>query len=98
MSTDALNDLTKQEYRHGFITDIESESLPPGLSEDIVRAISLKKHEPEFMLQWRLQAYRQWLTMKEPTWQKVKYNPIDYQSIVYYSAPKQKKGLKSLDE
>jgi Fe-S cluster assembly protein SufB len=98
MSTDALNDLTKQEYRHGFVTDIESESLPPGLSEDIIRAISVKKHEPAFMLEWRLQAYRQWLTMKEPTWPKVTYNPIDYQSIVYYSAPKQKKGPKSLDE
>src|SRR6185295_6749098 len=67
-------------------------------SEDIIRAISAKKHEPEFMLNWRLNAYRHWLTMQEPTWQKVEYNKIDYQSIVYYSAPKQKKGPKSLDE
>jgi Fe-S cluster assembly protein SufB len=98
MSTDALREITDREYQHGFITDIESETLPPGLSEDIVRKISALKHEPEFMLEWRLQAFRQWLTMKEPTWQNVTYNPIDYQAIVYYSAPKQKKGPKSLDE
>jgi Fe-S cluster assembly protein SufB len=98
MSTDAIRDVTRQEYQHGFVTDIESETLPPGLSEDIIRAISAKKHEPEFMLNWRLSAYRHWLTMKEPTWQKVTYNPIDYQAISYYAAPKQKKGPKSLDE
>jgi Fe-S cluster assembly protein SufB len=98
MSTDAIQQVTTQEYQHGFVTDIESESLPPGLNEDIVRAISAKKHEPEFLLNWRLTAFRQWQTMKEPTWQNVHYNPIDYQSIVYYSAPKQKKGPKSLDE
>jgi len=98
MSTDALREITDREYQHGFVTDIEADTLPPGLSEDIVRKISALKHEPEFMLEWRLTALRHWLTMKEPTWQNVKYNPIDYQSIVYYSAPRQKKGPKSLDE
>jgi len=98
MSTDALHDITTREYQHGFVTDIEADTLPPGLSEDIVRKISAIKGEPEFLLQWRLTALRHWLTMKEPTWQNVTYNPIDYQSIVYYSAPKQKNGPKSLDE
>src|SRR5205814_996792 len=86
-------------YGAGFITDIESESVPPGLSEDVIRLISTKKGEPQFLLDWRLKAYRHWLTMTEPTWQNVHYPPIDYQSIVYYSAPKQKKdGAKSLEE
>jgi Fe-S cluster assembly protein SufB len=98
MSTDALHEIANREYQHGFVTDIEADTLPPGLNEDIVRRISAIKGEPEFMLQWRLTAFRQWLTMKEPTWQNVHYNPIDYQSIVYYSAPKQKAGPKSLDE
>jgi len=98
MGTDALHEITNREYQHGFVTDIEADTLPPGLNEDIVRRISALKHEPEFMLEWRLTAFRHWLTMKEPTWQNVTYNPIDYQSIVYYSAPKQKKGPKSLDE
>jgi Fe-S cluster assembly protein SufB len=88
-----------REYRAGFVTDIESEKIPPGLSEDVIRLISTKKREPEWLLEWRLKSYRHWLTMKEPTWQNVHYPPIDYQSIVYYSAPKQqKKGPKSLDE
>src|SRR5688500_5294230 len=98
MTTDALHEIANREYQHGFVTDIEAETLPPGLNEDIVRKISALKHEPAFMLEWRLTAFRHWLTMHEPTWQNVKYNPIDYQSIVYYSAPKQKKGPKSLDE
>jgi Fe-S cluster assembly protein SufB len=98
MGTDALHEITNREYQHGFVTDIEADTLPPGLNEDIVRRISALKHEPEFMLEWRLTAFRHWLTMKEPTWQNVTYNPIDYQSIVYYSAPRQKKGPKSLDE
>jgi Fe-S cluster assembly protein SufB len=89
---------TSQDYKYGFVTDIESDSAPPGLSEDIVRFISAKKNEPEFLLEWRLKAYRHWLTMKEPTWPKIKYPPIDYQEIIYYSAPKQKDGPKSLDE
>jgi Fe-S cluster assembly protein SufB len=92
-------ELANKEYSAGFITDIESEAVAPGLSEDVIRLISSKKKEPEFLLEWRLKAYRHWLTMTEPTWAHVHYPPIDYQSIVYYSAPKQKKdGPKSLDE
>jgi Fe-S cluster assembly protein SufB len=99
MSSDTtVQELANREYRAGFVTDIEAETVPPGLNEDIVRLISAKKGEPEFMLQWRLKAFRHWLTMKEPTWANVHYPPIDYQSIVYYSAPKQKSGPKSLDE
>jgi Fe-S cluster assembly protein SufB len=99
MSSTDIRDLAGREYRAGFVTDIESESIAPGLSEDVVRLISAKKGEPEFLLQWRLKALRHWLTMKEPTWANVHYPPIDYQSIVYYSAPKQKKaGPKSLAE
>jgi Fe-S cluster assembly protein SufB len=103
MSTvDQIQDLTKQEYKWGFITSIEEDRLPNGLNEDIVRAISLKKGEPEFMTEWRLKAYRYWASLEqkhaEPTWANVKYPPIDYQALSYYSAPKQKKELKSLDE
>jgi Fe-S cluster assembly protein SufB len=99
MSDWTVQDIANREYRAGFVTDIESESIPAGLSEDVVRLISAKTGEPECMLQWRLKAFRHWLTMKEPTWQNVHYPPIDYQSIVYYSAPKQKKdGPQSLDE
>jgi Fe-S cluster assembly protein SufB len=98
-STSTIQELANKEYQYGFVTDIESESLPRGLSEDIVRMISAKKNEPEFMLEWRLKAYRHWLTMKEPSWANVKYPAIDYQNIIYYSAPKSKKaGPKSLDE
>ncbi len=86
-----------QEYKYGFVTDIEQDTLPPGLNEDVIRAISEIKNEPEFMLKWRLKSYRQWLKMEEPTWAKVDYPPIDYQAISYYSAPK-KKELNSLDE
>jgi Fe-S cluster assembly protein SufB len=99
MPTPSLQDLTSREYSAGFVTDIESEQVPPGLNEEIVRTISQKKGEPAFLLEWRLRALRQWLTMKEPAWQNVHYPAIDYQKIVYYSAPKQKKdGPKSLDE
>ncbi|HLD13543.1 MAG TPA: Fe-S cluster assembly protein SufB [Burkholderiales bacterium] len=98
-SNQDIEALIKREYQAGFVTDVEQESLPPGLSEDVVRAISAKKHEPEFMLAWRLQAYRHWLSMQEPTWAHVRYPRIDYQDIVYYSAPKSKKDApKSLDE
>src|SRR5271157_2348225 len=86
------------QYKYGFETDIESEKAPKGLSEDTVRFISAKKNEPQWMLEWRLEAYRRWLTLKEPTWARVKYNPIDYQDLYYYSAPKKKAGVKSLDE
>jgi Fe-S cluster assembly protein SufB len=88
----------EQEYRWGFITDIEADSAPPGLSEDIIRLISAKKGEPDWMLQWRLKALRHWFTMTEPTWANVHYPPIDYQKIVYYSAPRQRKRPGSLDE
>ena len=95
---ETIEQLANREYKYGFVTDIEADSLPPGLSEDIVRAISAKKNEPEFMLEYRLKAYRHWLTMREPDWAMVKYPKIDYDSIIYYSAPKPKKVLGSLDE
>ena len=92
-------DLTNREYKYGFITDIETEAFPKGLNEDIIRLISERKKEPAFMLEWRLKAFRHWKTMKEPHWANLKFNPIDYQAITYYSAPKQKTDkLKSLDE
>lgn len=94
----SVTTLVNQPYKYGFVTDIESETLPAGLSEDTVRAISAKKGEPEFMLDFRLRAYRHWLTLTEPTWQDVQYPPIDYQTIVYYSAPKQKEKKQSLEE
>ena len=90
--------VTSQEYKYGFVTDIESDSLPPGLNEDVVRAISAKKMEPEFLLEWRLKAFRHWQKMEEPNWAHVTYAPIDYQKIIYYSAPKETKKLDSLDE
>jgi len=91
--------LTRAEYKAGFVTDIEQETLPPGLNEDVIRFLSSTKGEPEWLTEWRLKAYRYWLTMKEPAWSNVHYPPIDYQAISYYSAPKQKKGgPKSLDE
>ncbi|MDP9361238.1 MAG: Fe-S cluster assembly protein SufB [Acidobacteriota bacterium] len=93
-----IEQIASQEYKYGFVTDIESDQAPPGLNEDIIRLISAKKNEPEWMLDFRLKALRHWTTMKEPTWANVKYGPIDYQSICYYSAPKQKKKLNSLDE
>jgi len=97
--SDSVLDLTNREYKAGFVTDIEAETIPPGLNEDIIRVISAKKQEPDWMLEWRLKAYRHWLTMKEPAWANVRYPAIDYQSIVYYSAPKTKTGgLKSLEE
>jgi Fe-S cluster assembly protein SufB len=93
-----IEQIASQEYKYGFVTDIESDVAPPGLNEDIIRLISSKKGEPQWLLDWRLKAFRHWLTMKEPTWANVHYDPIDYQSISYYSAPKQKKQLNSLDE
>jgi Fe-S cluster assembly protein SufB len=101
MSTAAetIAGLVRKEYKYGFVTDVETESAPPGLNEDIVRFISAKKREPEFLLEWRLRAYRHWLTMREPNWAHVHYPPIDYQDSVYYSAPKQKgDGPRSLEE
>jgi len=97
-----INDLTQQEYKWGFITSVDEDRLPPGLNEDVVRAIAIKKGEPEFMVEWRLKAYRYWASLEqkqaEPTWANVKYPPIDYQALSYYSAPKKKAELKSLDE
>ena len=93
-----IEELANKEYKYGFVTDLEADSLPNGLNEDIIKQLSALKNEPEFMLEWRLKAYRQWLTMKEPTWPNVKYPPIDYQAISYYSAPKKKPNLNSLDE
>jgi Fe-S cluster assembly protein SufB len=89
---------TQSEYKYGFTSDIEMDALPKGLNEDVVRAISAKKNEPEFLLEFRLKAYRQWLEMTEPKWPNVDYPPIDYQDIIYYAAPKNRKQLDSLDE
>jgi Fe-S cluster assembly protein SufB len=96
--TNTIEEFASQEYKYGFVTDIEADSAPPGLNEDIIRLISAKKQEPEWLLEWRLKAFRHWQTMEEPRWSNVKYPPIDYQAIVYYSAPKQNKLLKNLDE
>src|ERR1700760_3228214 len=98
-TADQLESLMDRGYRHGFVTDIESDTVPPGLDEDVVRMISRKKNEPAFLTQWRLDALRHWLTMPEPKWAHVNIAPIDYQGISYYSAPKNKTdGPKSLDE
>ena len=98
-SPDTIQSLANQEYKWGFVTDIEADAIPRGLSEDVVRLISAKKNEPEWLLEWRLKAYRHWLTMKEPTWANIHYPAIDYNDIIYYSSPKSKKdGPKSLDE
>jgi Fe-S cluster assembly protein SufB len=97
MST-AIESLVNKEYPYGFVTDVETDTIPRGLNEDVVRLISSKKSEPAFMLEWRLKAYRRWLTMKEPHWGNLHYNPIDYQDIIYYSAPKSVKPLQSLEE
>jgi Fe-S cluster assembly protein SufB len=104
MSTNVntIRDLAEREYKWGFVTEIEAERVPKGLNEDIIRTISAKKHEPQFMLDWRLKAYRHWASLEkaqaEPKWANIKYAPINYQDIVYYSAPKQKPGLKNLNE
>jgi len=93
-----IEELTNKEYKYGFVTDIEADTLPKGLNEDIIRQLSAIKGEPEFLLEWRLKAYRHWLTMEEPTWPNVHYPKIDYQDLHYYSAPKKKPKLNSLDE
>jgi len=99
MSNQYLKEIVNKNYEYGFVTAIESDSFAPGLSEDVIRRISKQKNEPAFMLEWRLQAYKHWLTMEEPLWAKVKFDKINYQDIIYYSAPKSKKdGPKSLDE
>ena len=91
-----IEEFANREYEHGFVTDVEQETLPPGLNEEVVRFISAKKDEPEWLLEWRLKAYRHWLTMSEPKWPNVKYPQIDYQAISYFAAPAKK--LDSLDE
>jgi Fe-S cluster assembly protein SufB len=91
-------ELASREYEHGFVSDIDTDIIPKGLDEDVVRLISSKKNEPEWLLEWRLQAYRHWVEMTEPTWQNARYNPIDYQNIAYYAAPKPKPKLASMDE
>jgi Fe-S cluster assembly protein SufB len=104
MSTNVntIRDLAEREYKWGFVTDIEEERVPKGLNENTIRVISAKKNEPEFMLEWRLKAYRHWASLEEaeaePKWANIKYGPINYQDITYYSAPKRKPALKSLDE
>ena len=101
-SINTIQDLTNQEYKWGFVTTVEEDKIPKGLNEDVIRVISAKKNEPEFMLDWRLKAYRHWASLEkanaEPKWANVKFAPIDYQDMVYYSAPKKKPSLKSLEE
>jgi Fe-S cluster assembly protein SufB len=97
-STQVVQDLARREYKYGFISDVEQDIVPRGLSEDVVRLISQKKNEPAWLLDWRLKAYRIWRTMKEPTWANIKYGPIDYQNMIYYAAPKYRPSLESLDE
>ena len=98
-ANETIQELANQEYKYGFVTDIEADAIPRGLSEEVIRTISARKSEPSFLLEWRLRAYRHWLTMKEPAWHNVHYPPIDYQDIIYYAAPKSgKEGPKSLEE
>jgi len=100
MSTDTqmLEEFARRDYPYGFVTDIEADSAPPGLNEEIIRFISARKEEPDWMTEWRLKAYRHWLTMAEPKWPNVHYPPVDFQKIVYYSAPKRAQGPESLDQ
>lgn len=92
-ATSTLEEFASREYQHGFVTDIDAETLPPGLDENVIRLISSKKNEPEFLLEWRLKAYRHWTKMTEPKWPNVHYRPIDFKKIIYYAAPKPKKQL-----
>ncbi|MEC8936474.1 MAG: Fe-S cluster assembly protein SufB, partial [Pseudomonadota bacterium] len=99
MASEEMEQLVRREYKDGFVTDIESDTLPPGLDENTIAFISKKKGEPEWMLEWRLDAYRQWLKMEEPSWAHLNYPPIDYQEISYFSAPKRPEDRpQSLDE
>ena len=93
-----VQEVTERRYKYGFVTDIESDTAPKGLDEEVVRFISAKKGEPEWLLEWRLKAFRHWLTMPEPQWAKVTFDALDYQDAYYYSAPKAAAGPKSLDE
>ena len=96
--SDEVRELANQEYRYGFTTDLDTDLAPKGLNEKIIRLISSKKNEPEWLLEWRLRAYQHWLTLAEPNWQQVTYGAVDYQDIIYYAAPKPKKQLASMDE
>jgi Fe-S cluster assembly protein SufB len=96
--TTTIETLTSQDYKYGFVTDVEADTIPRGLNEDVIRQISALKAEPEWLLEWRLKAYRIWLTLEDPDWANVHHDPIDYQNIIYYSAPKRTKTLGSLDE
>jgi Fe-S cluster assembly protein SufB len=95
---DVLEQTVASEYKYGFVTEIETDTLAKGLSEDTIRLISAKKNEPEWMLNWRLKAYAHWLKMEEPEWANVHYPKIDFQDIIYYAAPKKKKSISGLDE
>ncbi len=97
-ATDTIEEFASKEYKYGFVSEIESDTIPIGLSEEVIRMISSKKNEPEWLLEWRLKAYKHWLTMTDPLWHNVNVTPVDYQKIAYYSAPKPKKVLNSLDE
>ena len=97
-STDNIEQLANQDYKYGFVTDVDAEAIPPGLNEEIIRIISAKKGEPEWLLAWRLKAFRVWRTMTEPRWHNVRFPPVDFQDIIYYSAPKRKPKLESLDD
>src|SRR6266542_2969693 len=97
-ATSTIQELANREYKYGFSSDIEADTVPRGLNEEVVRTISAKKNEPEWLLEWRLKAYRHWLTMAEPKWAHVHYPPVNFQDVIYYSAPKPKKQLGSLDE
>jgi Fe-S cluster assembly protein SufB len=97
-ATETIEQLASREYKYGFVTDVEADTVPKGLNEDVVRLISAKKHEPDWLLEWRLKAYHAWPAMTEPGWANVKHDPIDFQDIIYYAAPKRKKALKSLEE
>ena len=97
-ANETIEEFAGKEYQYGFVTEMDADAVPPGLNEDVIRTISAKKNEPEWLLEWRLKAYRHWLTMEDPAWHNVHIAPVDYQSIIYYSAPKPKKQLSSLDE
>src|SRR6187402_3904372 len=97
-ATQNIETFAKADYKYGFVTDIDSDTLKPGLNEDIIRFISAKKNEPQWLLDWRLSAYKQWVKMTEPKWPNVTYPPINYQDVIYYSAPKQSAKAKSLEE
>ena len=99
VDTSSVDHFVRQKYKHGFFTDIESETVPPGLNEDVIRWISARKNEPEWLLEWRLKAYAHWVSMQQPDWAHLKIDPIDFQAISYFSAPKSDKDRpQSLDE